>query len=199
MTATTWAIATPSACATASSPTAARTRTFEPLWWRTWRYLDLDITTGAQPLTLDSLKAEFTAYPFKELATFQSGDPDLDKIWQISWRTARLDAHETYMDTPYYEQLPVRGRYPHPGPHLLCSRGRRPASSSGPRRPSTIPAPPTGLTRSRYPSALPQTIPTVFPAVGRHAPRLLDVSSRSRAGARLTPWQPRRAGLVCRA
>jgi hypothetical protein len=32
-------------------------RTFEPLWWRTWRYLDLDITTGDEPLTLESLTA----------------------------------------------------------------------------------------------------------------------------------------------
>ena len=58
----------PSASATASSPTAAPHRTFEPLWWRTWRYLDLDITTADQPLTLDSLKANFTAYPFEERA-----------------------------------------------------------------------------------------------------------------------------------
>ena len=24
-------------------------RIFMPLWWRTWRYLDLDITTGSDP------------------------------------------------------------------------------------------------------------------------------------------------------
>ena len=51
----------------------------------------------------------FTAYPFEERAKFDSGDPDLDKIWDISWRTARDDAHETYMDTPYYEQLQYVG------------------------------------------------------------------------------------------
>ncbi len=90
-------------------PDGAPHRTFEPLWWRTWRYLDLDITTADAPLTLDSLKANFTAYPFQELAKFQSPDPDLAKIWETSWRTARLDAHETYMDTPYYEQLQYVG------------------------------------------------------------------------------------------
>ena len=90
-------------------PDGGAHRVFMPLWWRTWRYLDLDITTGSEPLTLESLKAWFTAYPFQERATFQSGDPDLDKIWEISWRTARLDAHETYMDTPYYEQLQYIG------------------------------------------------------------------------------------------
>ncbi len=84
-------------------------RFFEPLWWRTWRYLDLDIQTAEAPLTLESLTANFTAYPFEERAKLQTGDPDLDKIWEISWRTARLDAHETYMDTPYYEQLQYIG------------------------------------------------------------------------------------------
>jgi alpha-L-rhamnosidase len=78
-------------------------RVFQPLWWRAWRYLDRDIETGDQPLTLDSLTAEFTAYPFEERASFESADPELKQIWDISWRTARLDAHETYMDTPYYE------------------------------------------------------------------------------------------------
>lgn len=139
-------------------PDGGNNRTFEPLWWRTWRYLDLDITTGAQPLTLDSLKAEFTAYPFKELATFQSGDPDLDKIWQISWRTARLDAHETYMDTPYYEQLQYVGdtriqaliSYAVAGDDRLARQALTAFDDS---------RSPDGLTRSRYPSALPQTIP----------------------------------------
>jgi hypothetical protein len=90
-------------------PDGGQHRTFEPLWWRTWRYLDLDIETADTPLTLESLTAAFTAYPFEERATFISPDNDLKQIWDISWRTARLDAHETYMDTPYYEQLQYVG------------------------------------------------------------------------------------------
>ena len=41
-------------------PDGGAHRTFEPLWWRVWRYLDLDIQTAGEPLTLDSLQAEFT-------------------------------------------------------------------------------------------------------------------------------------------
>jgi alpha-L-rhamnosidase len=133
-------------------------RTFTPLWWRTWRYLDLDIETAAEPLTLDSLTGDFTAYPFKEQASFKSGAPDLDKIWEISWRTARLDAHETYMDTPYYEQLQYVGdtriqaliSYTVAGDDRL---GRQAIAAFDQSRS------PDGLTRSRYPSSLPQTIP----------------------------------------
>jgi alpha-L-rhamnosidase len=83
-------------------PDGGAHRVFQPLWWRTWRYLDLDIETGGEPLQLESLTAAFTAYPFEERASFKSDDAELAKIWEISWRTARLDAHETYMDTPYY-------------------------------------------------------------------------------------------------
>jgi len=134
-------------------------RIFEPLWWRTWRYLDLDITTADAPITLESLTAQFTAYPFKELATFNSPDPDLTKIWDISWRTARDDAHETYMDTPYYEQLQYIGdtriqaliSYTVAGDDRLARQAIQAFDAS---------RIPEGITRSRYPSSLPQSIPT---------------------------------------
>jgi hypothetical protein len=140
-------------------PDGGAHRVFEPLWWRTWRYLDLDIQTGPSPLTLESLTANFTAYPFEERAKLQTGEADLDKIWDISWRTARLDAHETYMDTPYYEQLQYIGdtriqaliSYTVGGDDRL---GRQALAAFDHSRF------PEGLTRSRYPSALPQTIPT---------------------------------------
>lgn len=140
-------------------PDGGANRVFKPLWWRTWRYLDLDIRTGAEPLRLDSLTADFTAYPFKERATFKSPDPELAKIWEISWRTARLDAHETYMDTPYYEQLQYVGdtriqaliSYAVSGDDRLARQALRAFNES---------RIPEGLTRSRYPSSLPQNIPT---------------------------------------
>ncbi len=140
-------------------PDGGANRTFESLWWRTWRYLDLDIRTGSEPLQLDSLAAAFTAYPFQERANFQSPDPQLAKIWEISWRTARLDAHETYMDTPYYEQLQYIGdtriqaliSYAVTGDDRLARQALQAFNDS---------RIPEGITRSRYPSSLGQNIPT---------------------------------------
>jgi alpha-L-rhamnosidase len=140
-------------------PDGGQHRVFEPLWWRTWRYLDLDIETADEPLQLESLTAHFTAYPFVERASFHPNDADLDKIWEISWRTARDDAHETYMDTPYYEQLQYVGdtriqaliSYTVAGDDRL---GRQALSAFDQSRL------PEGITRSRYPSSLPQNIPT---------------------------------------
>ena len=139
-------------------PDGGKERVFEPLWWRTWRYLDLDIQTAGDPLTLNSLQARFTAYPFKERATFQSNDAELDNIWEISWRTARLDAHETYMDTPYFEQLQYVGdtrvqaliSYTVAGDDQLARQALEAFDESRTAE---------GLTRSRYPASVPQTIP----------------------------------------
>src|SRR6059058_2908203 len=79
------------------------------LGWRTWRYLQVDINTADQPLHLEKLRSWFTAYPFEERARFESDDFALRQIWQIGWRTARLDAHDTYMDTPYWERMQYIG------------------------------------------------------------------------------------------
>lgn len=140
-------------------PDGGNNRVFESLWWRTWRYLDLEIRTGSEPLQLDSLSAAFSAYPFEERATFQSPDPELAKIWEISWRTARLDAHETYMDTPYYEQLQYVGdtRIQALISYAVAGDDRLARQALGAFNDSRIPE---GITRSRYPSSLPQNIPT---------------------------------------
>ena len=140
-------------------PDGGQHHSFEPLWWRTWRYLDLDIQTAAEPLQLESLSANFSAYPFKERAQFKTDDPDMAKIWEISWRTARLDAHETYMDTPYYEQLQYIGdtRIQALISYSVANDDRLGRQALHAFDASRIP---DGITRSRYPSNLPQSIPT---------------------------------------
>ena len=84
-------------------------RRFEPLWWRTWRYLQLTVETQDEPLTIDDLSGIYTGYPFERKARFDAGSAEIQKILDTGWRTARLCAHETYMDCPYYEQLQYAG------------------------------------------------------------------------------------------
>jgi hypothetical protein len=139
-------------------PDGSPNRTFTPLWWRTWRYLQLDIETGDQPLRLDSLTAAFTAYPFTEKATFQSSDPELAKIWDVGYRTLRLDAHETYMDCPYWEELQYIGdtriesliSYVVTGDDRLAQQALRAFAAT---------SLPSGLTQSRGPARQYQLIP----------------------------------------
>ena len=85
-------------------------RNFTTLWWRTWRYVDIHIETAAEPLVLEDVQGTFSAYPFQLESTFSTpGHEELNKMLEIGWRTARLCAHETYMDCPYYEQLQYLG------------------------------------------------------------------------------------------
>lgn len=132
---------------------------FQPLWWRTWRYLQLDVTTKSSPLRLEKLSAWFNAYPFVEKASIAGDIPDLQKLWETGWRTARLCAHETYMDAPYWEQLQYVGdtriqaliSYAMTGDSRLARQAITNIEAS---------IVPEGITQSRYPSRLPQFIPT---------------------------------------
>lgn len=132
---------------------------FMPLDWRTWRYLQLDVETADQPLHLQNLKTWFTAFPFEEKGYFRSGDPSLKPIWDIGWRTARLDAHDTYMDTPYWERLQYIGdtRIQALISYTVAGDDRLARQAIVAFNHSRIP---DGLTESRYPSSLVQMIPT---------------------------------------
>jgi alpha-L-rhamnosidase len=84
-------------------------RTFAPLWWRTFRFVEIEVTTRNEPLTLRGLRLHETGYPFAQAASFASNDEELNRIWEIGWRTLRVDAHETFMDSSYWEQLQYTG------------------------------------------------------------------------------------------
>src|SRR6267154_5278315 len=134
-------------------------RVFVPLAWKTWRFLQLDITTGNEGLQVEGLRSWFTAFPFEQRGRFESADSSLARIWEMGWRTARLDAHDTYMDTPYWERLQYVGdtriqaliSYTVAGDDRLARQAIQAINDS---------RIPDGITQSRYPSSLPQYIPT---------------------------------------
>ena len=84
-------------------------RIFRTLWWRTFRFISIDIETKDEILIIEKLRSIRTGYPFEEKAEFFSDNLKLNKIFEVGWRTVRLCAHETYMDCPYYEQLQYVG------------------------------------------------------------------------------------------
>jgi hypothetical protein len=126
-------------------------REYQPLWWRTWRYLQIQVTTESTLLKLESMRAWYNAYPLEE--------KELSKLWDTGWRTARLCAHETYMDAPYWEQLQYVGdtriqalvSYAMSGDSRLARQAVTNIAAS---------ITPEGITQSRFPSSLPQFIPT---------------------------------------
>jgi hypothetical protein len=139
-------------------PDGGAGRAFHSLWWRTWRYMKIDVETADEPLTLERLAAHFTGYPFEERAHFDAGDATLGRLWEVGWRTARSCAHETYVDCPYYEQLQYGGdtriqaliSYAVAGDDRLARQAIQAFERS--RRSE-------GITYGRYPSAPQQFIP----------------------------------------
>ena len=120
--------------------------------------MELEVATAAEPLSIRDVRGTFTAYPFERRASFESDDPELARIWDVGWRTARLCAHETYMDTPYWEQLQYVGdtRIQALVSLYVAGDDRLPKHAIELFHESRIP---DGLTQSRYPTRLPQIIP----------------------------------------
>ena len=133
--------------------------TFTSLAWRTYRYMQLEIKTADEALTIDDLYGIFTGYPFELKAKFTVDNDTLEKIFETGWRTARLDAMETYMDCPYYEQLQYVGDTRIQAMVSLYNTGddrlmRNAITQIDYSRMAE------GITLSRYPTANAQEIPT---------------------------------------
>lgn len=139
-------------------PDGGQARAFTTLTYRTFRYVQLDITTTQHPLVIDKLGSWFTAYPFEKQASFSSNDKSLTKIFDIGWHTARLCAYETYMDCPYWERLQYIGdtRIQALVSYYVSGDDRLARNSLEQFYWSLTY---DGLTYSRYPSSLAQYIP----------------------------------------
>lgn len=78
---------------------------YEPFWFRTFRYVELDLENGCAPLQFLQITYRETHYPLKQttqLATFPTDEES--QMWKISTNTLRNCMHETYEDCPFYEQ-----------------------------------------------------------------------------------------------
>ena len=73
---------------------------YAPFWFRTFRYLQLDIITGDEPLTIYDFDYRETGYPLEARITVEVSDKTLAPVWDISLRTLKRCMHETYEDAP---------------------------------------------------------------------------------------------------
>jgi len=136
--------------------------TFETFHWRCFRFIELAITAGPSDVIIDHLSALATAYPFEDQSAFTAhGEHEslMQQFREVSFRTLRDCAWETYMDCPYYEQLQYVGdtRIQVLLTYVLTGDPTLPAQSLRAFDRSRLP---NGLTQSRFPSAEMQIIPT---------------------------------------
>lgn len=75
---------------------------FLPFWYRCFRFVRVETEGSARLEGIDFIE---TGYPFEFESDYDFGSPEDNALWDISVRTLRLCAHETYEDCPYYEQL----------------------------------------------------------------------------------------------
>jgi hypothetical protein len=75
------------------------------LWWRCGRYIRLRVRTGAQPLALGDVSILTTGFPLDAAAAWRSSDPAWDALMPLFQRAVQVAGHETWVDTPYYEQM----------------------------------------------------------------------------------------------
>lgn len=127
------------------------------LSWRTYRYVRLKVETADDPLVIHELGGTFTGYPFTWDAALDTDSKELKDIFEIGWRTARLCAWETYMDCPYYEQLQYLGDTRIQAlVTLYSSKDDRLVKNF--LHLADISRNADGITKSRYPTTLPQYI-----------------------------------------
>lgn len=139
-------------------PDGGESRIFSPLWFRTYRYLRVEIETKEEALLIHQLFSSPTGFPLKQNSSFESEDTRLTEVWEVGFRTARLCAGEIYYDCPYYEQMQYVGDTRIQALISLYVDGNdqlmRKAIELYDQ--SRIP---DGLTQSRYPSSSMQIIP----------------------------------------
>jgi len=77
---------------------------FESFSWKSFRYLKIRFLSCFEPVTIDSIQAVITTYPYEEKGSFNSGDKLLNSVFEISRDTLQLCSNEFLMDTPWREQ-----------------------------------------------------------------------------------------------
>lgn len=82
---------------------------FPAFWWRSGRYLRVQVRTGGSALTITSLAVVSTGYPFGDATGFRCDDSELEQLGARSEVTLRACGHEVWVDCPYYEQAAYVG------------------------------------------------------------------------------------------
>lgn len=87
---------------------------YKPLWWRTYRYIEVSIETRDEALEILDISGLHSSYPFEQKAVFIIESKNVDihlisKIIETGHRTMLANAHEHFTDCPYYEESQFEG------------------------------------------------------------------------------------------
>ncbi len=130
---------------------------YEPETRRTFRFLRIAVRTD-RTLSIRKLEIRRTGFPLEQRGAFECSDETLNRIWKVGWETCRLCAHDTYEDTPHYEQLQYTGdaRIQSLICYFVAGEWRLAAKALRQLAEEEMPG---VFLNSRYPSREPQVIP----------------------------------------
>ncbi len=90
-------------------PDGGKERLFKPTYIRAFRYIQLDIETKDEPLTIISYYNVECRAPLELKASFKTGNADLDWIMEAGWRTISICAQDMLLSDAAYEQMQYTG------------------------------------------------------------------------------------------
>ena len=133
--------------------------TYEPFLFRTFRYVRIEAETGDEELEIYPPTYLETGYPLEVRSRIESSQGWVAPVWDICLRSLRRCMHETYEDCPYYEQMQYTfdTRLEILFTYMTSADARMALRALEDYRRSALP---DGMLQSRYPTQLPQVIPT---------------------------------------
>lgn len=90
-------------------PDGVKNRLFKPTYIRTFRYIQLEIETRDEPLTLEKYYHVECRAPLALKAEFNTGNELTDWIMDSGWRSVSLCAQDFLLSDAYYEQMQYTG------------------------------------------------------------------------------------------
>ncbi len=92
-------------------------RAFQPVWFRTFRFVQLEVTTKEEPLVIEDFYNIFSASDIPVKATFNTNMPVYQQVWDICWHGLKICVQDNLLSDAYYEQMQYVGDL---RPHLMA-------------------------------------------------------------------------------
>ena len=84
-------------------------RSFQPIWFRAFRFIELEITTQDDPLIIEDFYNLYSASEFEQKGSVTTDNQSLNDIWGICQHTLELCAQDNLLSDIYYEQMQYVG------------------------------------------------------------------------------------------
>ncbi len=90
-------------------PDGGADRSYVPTWYRTFRYLEILVTTAGEPLQLYAPVLQRVTSSIPLAATWRSDDAELDRIVAADRRTVEICTQDYFLSDAYYETMQYVG------------------------------------------------------------------------------------------